>query len=163
MPQTDRPVVAGVYPLKNDGWPATGLKQAIPAGSTKADFRARHAMYPAVVRTDALAVDADGLLDVLYAPTGFMLIKREVFFALMQRFPELHCRSKLVARPELGVSEPGAFLYAFFDTMIDPESRMYLSEDYARSNLRHQGTAVYDGDLARSLEMQRAVATHAAG
>ncbi|HZZ03495.1 hypothetical protein [Paraburkholderia sp.] len=178
--QADRAVVAGVYPLKIDGWPAGGLEEGLPAGSTKADFRARHAMYPAVVRgDDALEVDAEGFLDVLYAPTGFMLIRREVFLALMQRFPELHCRSKLADRPELDVGASAAFLYAFFDTMIDPESRLYLSEDYAfcrliesigitpavdaRSNLRHQGIAVYEGDLARSLGIQRSRATYAAG
>lgn len=172
--QADRPVVAGAYPLKNDGWPAAGLEQALPAGSTKADFCARHAMYPAIARGDGLETDADGFLDVLYAPTGFMLIKREVFLALMQRFPELHCRSRLAGRPELDTGEQAAFLYAFFDTVIDPESRLYLSEDYAfcrliasigitpavdaRSNLRHQGIAVYEGDLARSLALQRAMA-----
>lgn len=172
--QADRLVVAGVYPLKNDGWPAAGLEQAIPAGSTKADFRARHAMYPAVARADALEVDAEGFLDVLYAPTGFMLIRREVFLTLMQRFPELHCRTKFAGRPELDMGEPAEFLYAFFDTMIDPESHLYLSEDYAfcrliesigitpavdaRSNLRHQGIAVYEGDLARSLGIQRSTA-----
>ncbi|MFL9862869.1 hypothetical protein PQR67_01630 [Paraburkholderia fungorum] len=169
--QADRPVVAGVYPLKIDGWPAAGLDEPIPAGSTKADFRARYAMYPAVVRNDALESDADGFLDVLYAPTGFMLIKREVFLALMQRFPELKCRSKLAGRPEFDTGAAAAFLYAFFDTTIDPESGLYLSEDYAfcrliesigitpavdtRSNLRHQGIAVYEGDLARSLTVQR--------
>jgi hypothetical protein len=169
--QAGRPVVAGVYPLKIDGWPAAGLEEPIPAGSTKADFQARYAMYPAVARGNALETDADGFLDALYAPTGFMLIKREVFVALMRRFPELKCSSKLAGRPEFDTGIPATFLYAFFDTMIDRESGMYLSEDYAfcrliesigimpaldaRSNLRHQGIAVYEGDLARSLEMQR--------
>jgi hypothetical protein len=178
--QADRPVVAGVYPLKIDGWPAAGLEQGLPAGSTKADFRARYAMYPAVARSDdALEPDADGFLDVLYAPTGFMLIKREVFLALMERFPELHCRSKLAGRPELDEGTPAAFLYAFFDTMIDPDTRMYLSEDYAfcrliarigitpavdvRSNFRHQGVAVFEGDLGRSLAMQRGRLERGAG
>lgn len=169
--QADRPVVAGVYPLKVDGWPAAGLEEPIPAGSTKADFRARYAMYPAVARADALEADTGGFLNVLYAPTGFMLIKREVFLALMQRFPELKCRAALAGRPEFDTGAEATFLYAFFDTMIDPESGVYLSEDYAfcrliermgitpvvdaRSNLRHQGIAVYEGDLARSMALQR--------
>ncbi|ANB73766.1 hypothetical protein AYM40_16425 [Paraburkholderia phytofirmans OLGA172] len=177
--QADRPVVAGVYPLKIDGWPAAGLEHSLPAGSTKADFRARHAMYPAVAREDALEPDADGFLDVLYAPTGFMLIQREVFLTLIQRFPELQYRSKLAGRPELDVGDEAAFCYAFFDTMIDPETRTYLSEDYAfcrllesigitpavdaRSNLRHQGIAVYEGDLARSLEIQCSEARRVGG
>lgn len=173
--QAERPVVAGVYPLKNDGWPAAGLAQALPAGSTKADFRALHATYPAVARTASLEPDADGFLDARYAPTGFMLIRREVFLALIARYPELQYRSPFVGRPELDDGKPAGFLYAFFDTGICPQTRVYLSEDYwfcdlvesigitpaidTRSNLSHQGIAVYEGDLARSLAVQRAM-TH---
>lgn len=170
--RADRPVVAGVYPLKTDGWPGGGLAHALPAGSTKADFRAQYATYPAVARGTELEPDANGFLDVLYAPTGFMLIKREVFVSLMQHYPGLQCRSQMSGRPELDTGAATAFLYAFFDTGIDPETRVYLSEDYffcrlvesigitpaidARSNLTHQGTAVFEGDLARSLSVQRA-------
>ncbi|CAH2795131.1 MAG: hypothetical protein CBCREVIR_1700, partial [Candidatus Burkholderia crenata] len=73
----DRPVVSGVYPLKTDGWPAAGLLEALPAGTTKADFRARFARYPATAISSELEPDENGFLDVIDAPTGFMLIKRE--------------------------------------------------------------------------------------
>ncbi|WP_144111917.1 hypothetical protein [Paraburkholderia sp. BCC1886] len=171
--QADRPVVAGVYPLKNDGWPAAGLARALPAGATKADFRAMHATYPAVASSATLEPDAAGFLDALHAPTGFMLIRREVFLALIEHYPELHCRSPFVDRPEFDAGKPADFLYAFFDTGIDPVSRTYLSEDYwfcqlvqtigitpaidTHSNLQHQGIANYEGDLARSLAMQRSM------
>jgi hypothetical protein len=69
--KADRPVVAGVYPLKSDGWPRAGLSEPLAAGTTKADFQARFATYPAVARTGKLEPDEDGFLDVLYAPTGF--------------------------------------------------------------------------------------------
>jgi hypothetical protein len=65
------------------------------------------------------------------------------------------------------------FHYGFFDTMIHPETRTYLSEDYAfcrriaqigitpaidtNSNLTHQGTAIFKGDLSKSLARQRAL------
>ena len=45
--QANRPMVAGLYPLKTDGWPSQGLAEALPAGTTKADFEARFAGYPA--------------------------------------------------------------------------------------------------------------------
>lgn len=32
---------------------------------------------------------------------------------------------------EFDEGSPAAFLYTFFDTMLDPDTRMYLSEDYA--------------------------------
>ena len=176
--RADRPVAAGVYPLKTDGWPSEGLANPLRAGSTKADFRALYATYPAVARSAELESDADGFLDALHAPTGFMLIKREVFVSLMQHYPSLKCTSRMSGRPELDTGAAAAFLYAFFDTGIDPETREYLSEDYffcrlvqsigitpaidARSNLSHQGTAVFEGDLARSLAVQRAAQQAAA-
>jgi hypothetical protein len=169
--KADRPVVAGVYPLKSDGWPRSGLPEALAAGTTRADFEARFATYPATAHADRLEPDADGFLDVVYAPTGFMLIKREVFVALMQRFPELHCRTQMKGREEHDTGALASLHYAFFDTMIDPQTRSYLSEDYAfcrrvasigitpavdtRSNFTHQGVAVFRGDLARSLAPQR--------
>lgn len=169
--KADRPVVAGVYPLKSDGWPRSGLSEPLAAGTTKADFQARFATYPAVARTDNLEPDADGFLEVLYAPTGFMLIKREVFRALIQRFPELHCRTRMQGRDDEGAGVAASLHYSFFDTMIDPQTRVYLSKDYAfcrriesigiapavdtQSDLSHQGVAVFQGDLSRSLKLQR--------
>ena len=172
----DRPVAAGVYPLKTDGWPSEGLPEALPAGTTKADFRARFAHYPATATSGAMEPDENGFLDVIDAPTGFMLIKREVFLKLASSFPELRYRADLVDRPDHTTGKMAGFHYAFFDTMIDPQFGAYLSEDYAfcrrcaaigitpaidtKSNLSHQGSAMFEGDLRRSLERQR-VAYHA--
>ncbi|QIE23092.1 hypothetical protein SBC1_09700 [Caballeronia sp. SBC1] len=174
----DRPLVAGVYPLKTDGWPLDGLPEALPAGTTKADFQASFARYPATAVLGKLEPDENGFLDVIDAPTGFMLIKREVFLKLASSFPELQYRPDLVGRPDHSVGKMAASHYAFFDTMIDPQSGTYLSEDYAfcrriaaigitpaidtRSNLTHQGSAMFEGDLGRSLARQRAV-DHARG
>jgi hypothetical protein len=169
--RANRPVAAGVYPLKNDGWPAAGLAHALPAGSTKADFRAEYAAYPAEAKSAELEEDADGFLDALHAPTGFMLIQRKVFLALIAHYPGLQCRMPFVGRPELDEGRVADLLYAFFDTGIDQQTRTYLSEDYgfcrlvasigitpvidARSKLTHQGIATYEGDVARSLALQR--------
>jgi hypothetical protein len=100
-----------------------------------------------------------------------MLIKREVFHKLASRFPELAYRAGLVDRPDHNTGKMAGFHYAFFDTLIDPETGSYLSEDYAfcrriaevgitpaidtKSNLTHQGSALFEGDLSRSLAFQR--------
>jgi hypothetical protein len=168
----DRPLVAGVYPLKTDGWPPEGLPEALPVGTTKGDFQARFARYPASAIAGELEPDENGFLDVIDAPTGFMLIKREVFLKLASSFPELRYHPGLVGRPEHNAGKMAGLHYAFFDTMIDPQSGAYLSEDYAfcrrcaaigitpaidtKSNLSHQGSAMFEGDLGRSLERQRA-------
>jgi hypothetical protein len=156
--QSKHQVVAGVYPTKTDGWPASGIEEPLPAGTTLADFRARYTVYPANVKAEKLRFDANGFIEVVDAPTGFMLIERSVFLSLIERYPELEYRSG------------DSIQYAFFDTMIDPETKTYLSEDYAfcrllrgiriqphidsQSNLIHQGVARFSGDLKRSLALR---------
>ncbi|WP_027801552.1 hypothetical protein [Paraburkholderia dilworthii] len=83
-----------------------------------------------------------------------------------------------MGQPEFDGGKAADFLYVFFDTGIDPQTRAYLSEDYwfcqlvqsigitaaidTRSKLSHQGIAVYEGDLSRSLAIQRAMTQGAA-
>ena len=67
--------------------------------------------------------------------------------------------------------------YRFFDCMVDPESKRYLSEDYTfcrlwqqiggevyvdvQSNLTHQGAKIYRGAFADSLQTNVAQAVFA--
>ena len=66
----------------------------------------------------------DGFAEVLDGPTGFLLIKRDVFVRMEEKYPELECvndhQNKDLDRYN-----------AIFDCMIDPVTRRYLSEDYA--------------------------------
>lgn len=66
----------------------------------------------------------DGFAEVLDGPTGFMLIKRNVFTKMFKHYPELNCMNDHQNRD---LDE----YCAVFDCMIDPVSRRYLSEDYA--------------------------------
>jgi len=66
----------------------------------------------------------DGFVEILDGPTGFMLINRSVFKKLEEKFPELWCKNDHQNRDFDDY-------HAAFDCMIDPESRRYLSEDYA--------------------------------
>ena len=66
----------------------------------------------------------DGFAEVLDGPTGFLLIKRDVFTKMFERYKELDCMNDHQNRD---LDE----YCAVFDCMIDPVSRRYLSEDYA--------------------------------
>jgi hypothetical protein len=66
----------------------------------------------------------NGFVEILDGPTGFMLIKRSVFERMHEHYPELLCKNDHQNRD---FDE----YYAVFDCMIDPDSRRYLSEDYA--------------------------------
>jgi hypothetical protein len=65
-------------------------------------------------------------MPVREAPTGFVRIKRKVFDQLIARYLEL----KYVPDWPEGSYPAGGVHYRFFDVMVDPESRRYLSEDY---------------------------------
>ena len=66
----------------------------------------------------------NGFTEVLDGPTGFMLIKRSVIERMYEKYPDLNCVNDHQNR-DLET------YCAIFDCMIDPESRRYLSEDYA--------------------------------
>ena len=163
---SDYDIAAGAYPLKHENWPAEG----VAAGTTRDQFEAKYTRY--TVNTDAgagarddtlrLTVQPDGFMRVTEAPTGFMAIKRRVFERLIARHPEMNYVPDSIGAPDQGLH------YRFFDVMVDPVSRRYLSEDYgfcrlwsglgesiyidANSNLTHQGTKTYRGDFATSLQ-----------
>ena len=171
--RADRDVVAGVYPLKREDWPAEG----VPQGTTRARFEELYARY--TVNTGrlgedvVLVIDADGFMKVREAPTGFMCIKRSVFARLIAAYPELQY---VPDWPE-GSVPSGAVHYRFFDVMVDPESGRYLSEDYgycrlwekiggemyvdANSNLTHAGGRLYTGDFGATLRHALPVAVGA--
>jgi len=66
----------------------------------------------------------NGFAEVLDGPTGFLLIKRDVFTKMFDHYKELDCVND---HQNKDLDE----YCAVFDCMIDPESRRYLSEDYA--------------------------------
>jgi hypothetical protein len=171
--RADRDVVAGVYPLKREDWPADG----VPQGTTRARFEELYARY--TVNTGrlgedvTLVIDGDGFMKVREAPTGFMCIKRRVFDRLIAAYPEL----RYVPDWPEGSVPSGPVHYRFFDVMVDPESGRYLSEDYgfcrlwekiggemyvdANSNLTHAGGRLYTGDFSATLRHALPVAVGA--
>ena len=66
----------------------------------------------------------NGFIEILDGPTGFMLIKRDVFKRLEDAYPELWCKNDHLNRDFDDY-------HACFDCMIDPDTKRYLSEDYA--------------------------------
>jgi glycosyltransferase involved in cell wall biosynthesis len=66
----------------------------------------------------------NGFAEVLDGPTGFMVIKRDVIQRMYDRYPQLNCVNDHQNRD---LDE----YCAVFDCMIDPDTRRYLSEDYA--------------------------------
>jgi hypothetical protein len=153
--EADRDLVGGVYPLKKIHWDK--VPPAVAAGVK--DLQAASLGY--VVRFAASAnqtvsLDEAGFGAVEAVGTGFMLIRRRVLERMRDAHPELRCTLNDDSRTPRQAT-------LFFDTMIDPDTREHLSEDYAfcrrwrdlggavfadfRSRLSHIGHAVYTGSL----------------
>ena len=66
----------------------------------------------------------NGFVEVLDGPTGFMMISRVALTKMHEHYPELNCKNDHQNRD---FDE----YCAVFDCMIDPDSKRYLSEDYA--------------------------------
>lgn len=101
----------------------------------------------------------NGYAKVLDSATGFMLIPRQVILDMNEAY-----RDTLLAVNDIpGSCEDIPEYVALFDTCIDPDTKRYLSEDYAfvrllqqtgravyvdlASPLAHYGTRGYDGDI----------------
>ena len=162
--QSDYDIAAGVYPLKREDWPTQGLPQEM----TYEQFLANFQRYTVNARKSEgqesldIVIQEDGFIEMSEAPTGFMVIKRNVFERIMQHYPELQ-----YVPDSVGIEDKGLH-YRFFDVMVDPKTKRYLSEDYgfcrlwegmgekiyidALSNLTHQGMKMYSGNFASSLQ-----------
>jgi len=71
------------------------------------------------------SVKEGNLVEVANLGTGFMMIKREVIETIIRAKPELHYQDAIGLDPKY---DP--YKYALFDTLIDPVTKEYLSEDY---------------------------------
>ena len=116
-------VVAGMYPLKVIDWTPDAVKR----------IRSGESMDQASLRFVGMPCEGKELerkrdfITGLYAGTGFMLIRRNVFEAMTLSYPHLRYRAAHTAAvPSLSPNQ-----YALFDCVIDARTGEYLSEDYA--------------------------------
>ena len=157
--EAGKDIVGGVYPAKRVHWDKakrafeTGAKD-VPAASY--NYVVRYIPNP----ENKVEVDDNGFGPVAYVGTGFMLIRREALRRIADAHPELRARHGDM----YGASVPEAVMV--FETMIEPETGEYLSEDYAfcrrwrdlggeifadfETRLIHVGHASYEGSLKDS-------------
>jgi hypothetical protein len=164
----DKPVVVGAYPKKAINWDSIVAAARRDEEETSQTIEGHSSNY--VVNFD-FVLDADGnrtpqvqvvdnLVKLKDAGTGFMCIKKEVLQQMFDAHPDLKYKNDINVDNKF---EP--FMYALFDTLIDPESRRYLSEDYTfcrrwqgmggdvyldpRTALNHVGHYTFRGNIRK--------------
>ena len=121
--EADEDIVVSPYPKKVVRWERAEA-EVKKDGDKALDRVSSDLVINISSNNGILKIEKDRFVDVLDGGTGFMLIKRQVFYDMMKKFPELKCNND---HPNSPIKE----YYAFFDCMIDPDSKRYLSEDYA--------------------------------
>lgn len=151
--------IVGAYPKKTINW--TGIRKAVTESNADENEMVKHqASYVLNMRPDenGRIPMTNGLIPVYDGGTGFMMFKREVIQKMMDKWPDLHYKNDLNTDPKY---DP--YMYALFDTIIDPDTRRYLSEDYTfcrryqelggtiwldpTINLDHQGAYLFKGNI----------------
>ena len=152
-----RPLVAGIYPAKLIQWDVVREK----AKQGVEPLEAASLRYVYMLETADKAAVVDGFARARWAGTGFMMIERGALERLAEAHPEL-AYSGVHSIPDHLKGTKNRF--ALFDPLIDPESRVYLSEDYAfcqrwrglggevwidlTSRLTHIGPRAFVGDAS---------------
>jgi len=123
--ESDYDVCAGIYPRKSIDWKSVPkfVKETGEEGlEQKALGYNLNFAKPLNIKVKK------GFTEVLDAATGFMCIKKEVFYKMKEAYPNLKYTSDQIINNERFSSNN---CFAFFDCIIDEKSNRYLSEDYA--------------------------------
>jgi len=151
-------LAGGVYPLKTIDW--NKVRAAALAGA--ADLMTQSVGY--VLRflptPDRSVIVEEGFARAAYVGTGFLMIRRGAMERICAAHPELDA--------DLSDVDPRLTRASMiFDTIIEPETGLYLSEDYSfcrrwvdlggeiwadmESRLTHTGPVVFSGSLVEAM------------
>lgn len=168
-PGSDKDILCGPYPKKAISWDK--IKLAVEQGHAEQDSRALENFVGDYVLNFLEGVErqADDLIEVLEAGAGFMMIQRQALEKFRSAYPQLLHRPD---HPGMKHFDGRREIMAFFDCVIDPETRRYLSEDYmfcqwARKagmkiwlcpsiQLSHMGTYRFAGSLSEIARLKPA-------
>lgn len=170
--ETDYDIIGGPYPKKCISWEK--IVQAVNKGAGDEDpnnlenFVGDYVFNPVMGEGEtSREIRLDEPAEVLEIGTGFMMIRRATFEKWQEAYPEKMYRPDHVRTVHFNGDRE---ICMFFDCVIDPESKRYLSEDYyfcqqSRKigmkvwlcpwmQLTHTGSYVFGGSLRALASIQ---------
>jgi hypothetical protein len=125
MLELDKEVIAVPYPMKTLNWDRVEKFKGDVKNSK--ELSQTGFTYPIKVYDKDNIKVKDDVMEVTHAPTGCMLIKREVFDKMIEKYPELRISQPTIMNGEAKDKEN---LWNFFDTYHDLENKKYYGEDF---------------------------------
>jgi hypothetical protein len=155
-------IVTGLYPKKTIAWEKVQKAAAAGKGDENPfDLEQYTADYVFNPVNKISSFNISEPLEIGEGGTGFMLIPRATFEKFAAAYPELSYKPDHVRTEQFDGSRE---IHAYFDCIIDPETKRYLSEDYffckkSRQagmqiwtcpwmQLQHIGSYIFKGSLA---------------
>lgn len=166
-PEEGRDIVVGAYPKKTIAWEK--IKSAVDQGFASPPSQLENFVGDYVFNPEEGITEfrLDQPVEIREGGTGFMMIHKSALVKYAAAYPELMYRPDHVRTEHFDGSRE---ITAFFDCVIDPESKRYLSEDYMFSQyakkiglkvwlcpwieLRHVGSYVFGGSLTALAAIQ---------
>ena len=172
MLKFDREVIATPYPMKHIHWDQ--IWDRVQKGKIKNIEQLKRAGHAFPIKLDnqkgkEIPV-VDGVIEVSHAPTGCMLIKKQVFDKMIKAYPNDKIEQATIVN---GIAVIDEYNYNFFDTIHDPETKKYYGEDfgfckkwtaiggkcycYVNDDITHVGEYAYNGKLMDNLDISKTV------
>jgi hypothetical protein len=162
----DKDVIGAPYPKKAINWGNVALAARTHPELDPKELEAVVGDYVFNVVKGTEKFQVSEPLEVMEIGTGYMLVKREVFPKFAEAYPQLRYRPDHVGQKNFDGTR---YIHAYFDTVIDPQSERYLSEDYMFCQwyraigghiwlcpwvqTQHVGTFAFTGNMAKIADL----------
>lgn len=159
----DKDIMTASYPIKEINWEKVkhAARELDYQPKDLLEYATRYVVHLTKPGETKLSVE-NGAIECYEAGTGFMLIKREVFYKMFKKYKKLQYKDDTGALQ----GEEQKYGYALFNSYVDDEGR-FLSEDYGfcrywqkiggkvwvdpTINLTHFGRIKYQGKMLEYL------------
>lgn len=162
----DKDVIGAPYPKKAINWGNVALAARTHPELDPKELEAVVGDYVFNVVKGTEKFQVSEPLEVMEIGTGYFLVKREVFPKFAEAYPQLRYKPDHVGQKNFDGSR---YIHAYFDTVIDPQSERYLSEDYMFCQwyraigghiwlcpwvqTQHVGTFAFTGNMAKIADL----------
>lgn len=168
----DKPINGAPYPKKTIAWEKVydAVKLGLAEGNPlKLEQYTGDYVFNVAPGTTEIKMDTP--TEVLEIGTGFMMVKKDVFAKFKAAYPDLSYKPD---HNRTAAFDGSREIHMYFQALIDPKSKRYLSEDYmfcqwARNagipificpwmQLQHSGTYIFNGTLEATAVLSHAQA-----